>query len=126
MNKYVEEILIEIDRQAKKSDVSLIRLEGIDTPVIYKQICEYLNQSNKYNLSAKLSIEKYYKFKESKLDSFKYALEYLEDNNLIDLDGAMTRIRNSSVEFLENDKKTIILLMGTELVLDKGGLADFY
>ncbi|MBS6022526.1 MAG: ATP-binding protein [Paeniclostridium sordellii] len=126
MNKYVEEIVFEIEKQAKKGELSLIRIEGIDTPIIYKEVCEYLNKSNKYNLIAKLSIEKYDKFEDRKLPTWQYAIDYLKDNEYIDLDGSMTKIRNSSVDFLSNNKKTIILLMGTELVLDKGGLADFY
>lgn len=126
MNKYVEEILFEIEKQAKKGKLSLIRIEGIDTPIIYKEVCEYLSKSNKFNLIAKLSIEKYNKFREKESLSWKYVLDYLKDNNYIDEDGSMTKIRNSSVEFLDKSKKTIILLMGTELVLDKGGLADFY
>ena len=124
MNKYVEEILFEIEKQAKKGSLSLIRIEGIDTPIIYKEVCSYLN--SKYNLVAKLSLEKYKKFEEKGSQSFKYAIEYLKDNDYIDTDGSMTKIRNSSVDFLDNNKKTIVLLMGTELVLDKGGLADFY
>lgn len=126
MNKYVEEILFEIEKQAKKGSLSLIRIEGIDTPIIYKSVCEYLKNVNKYNLIAKLSIEKYKKFEDKENLNWKYALDYLRDNNYIDFDGSMTKIRNSSVDFLDNGKKTIILLMGTEMVLDKGGLADFY
>ncbi len=126
MNKYVEEILFEIEKQAKKGNLSLIRIEGIDTPIIYKSICEYLNKSSKYNLIAKLSIEKFKKFEEKQNPNWKYALDYLKENEYIDFDGSMTKIRNSSVDFLDNGKKTIVLLMGTELVLDKGGLADFY
>lgn len=126
MNKYVEEILFEIEKQAKRGDLSLIRIEGIDTPIIYKQICEYLKNTNKYNLTAKLSIEKYNKFEEDKEKNWQYALDYLKENNFVDFDGSMTKIRNSSVNFLDDTKKALILLMGTELVLDKGGLADFY
>lgn len=126
MNKYVEEILLEIEKQAKKSEVSLIRLEGIDTPIIYEGICKYLSNSNKYNFIAKLSIEKLRKFEEKNYIEWENSIEYLKSNNFVDFKGAITNIRNSSIDYIGGNQKTIILLMGTELVLDKGSLADFY
>lgn len=126
MNKYLEEILTEIEKKSKKGNVNIIRIEGIDSPVIYSDICRNLNKKDEYNLIAKLSIEKLKKFKEKNNNYYDSAINYLEENNYIDYDGSMTKIRNDSVNYITNTKKTIILLMGTELVLDTGGLEDFY
>ena len=42
LNKYAQEILKEIKKQSKKSKVSMLRIEGIDSPIIYKYICDSL------------------------------------------------------------------------------------
>lgn len=126
MNKYVSEILKEIKSNVGKNEISLIRLEGIDNPSIYRGICEHLNSIRDYNLIAKLSIDKLKKFEDRNEPKWRNSISYLKDNNYIDTDGTMTKIRNSSIDYFDIDKKTVILLMGTEEVEDKGGLADFY
>lgn len=126
MNKYAEEIYNEIKKQSDKSKVSLLRIEGIDSPVIYVEICKRILVDNNIKLIAKLSDEKLQKFKEKNKANYNQAINYLKEHDFIENDDPMTKIRNSSVDYMNEDKKTIILLMGTELVLDKGGLADFY
>ena len=126
LNKYAEEIYNEIRKQSDKSKVSLLRIEGIDSPIIYMEICKRILAESNINLIAKLSDEKLQKFKEKNNTSYNQAINYLKEHDFIENDDPMTKIRNSSVDYMNENKKTIILLMGTELVLDKGGLADFY
>ena len=127
MSSYINQIENEIERQvSKNNDLSIIRLEGFDSPLIYKEICSYFKNTSLLNLHAKLSKEKYEEFKNEDDPLYYKSLEFLEKNNYIDLDGAMTRWRNNSTEVESHYKKTLILLMGTEVVPDKGGLADFY
>lgn len=126
MNKYAEEIFKEVKKQSDKSKVSLLRIEGIDSPIIYMEICKKILSNSNINLIAKLSDEKLEKFKEKNDSNYNQAINYLREHNFIENDDPMTKIRNSIVDYMNEDKKTIVLLMGTELVLDKGGLADFY
>lgn len=127
MSSYINQIENEIERQiSKNNDLSIIRLEGFDSPLIYKEICSYFKNTSLLNLHAKLSKEKYEEFKNEDDPLYYKSLEFLEKNDYIDLDGSMTRWRNNSTEVESQYKKTLILLMGTEVVPDKGGLADFY
>ena len=126
LNKYAEEIFKEVKKQSDKSKVSLLRIEGLDSPIIYMEICKKILSNSNINLIAKLSDEKLEKFKEKNDSNYNQAINYLREHNFIENDDPMTKIRNSIVDYMNEDKKTIVLLMGTELVLDKGGLADFY
>lgn len=128
MSKYIDEIINLIEMQSNKADnISIIRLEGFENPIIYMEICKYFKLSTKINLEAKLSRERYLEFKEANNYNWILALRNLEDNHFIDDEGTMTRLRNKSTELRkEDDIKNLVILMGTELVEDKGGLADFY
>ena len=43
MRKYIDEIVHLIEVQSNKADsVTIIRLEGFENPIIYKEICKYL------------------------------------------------------------------------------------
>lgn len=127
MNKYINEIERLIELQINKSKgVTIIRLDGMESPVIYREVCKTLFNSG-IDLKAKLSKAKYEEFKKENNNEWLNAIRYLENKNFIDLDDTMTRWRNSSTELESTlSKKTLILLMGTEMVDDKGGLEDFY
>ena len=126
MRSYINQIENEIELQiSKNDDLAIIRVEGFDSPIIYKEICSYFKNTTLVDLHAKLSKEKYEEFKNTNQSQYYKAIEFLEESNYIDFEGAMTRWRNNSTE-VDSNKKTLVLLMGTEVVPDKGGLADFY
>ena len=128
MKKYLDEIIHLIDLQKNKSEnITIVRLEGFENPIIYKEVCKYFKAMSKVNLHAKLSREKYLEFKEAANNDWSIAINFLENNNFVDYEGAMTKWRNNSAD-IGNDgvTKNLVLLMGTESVPDKGGLADFY
>lgn len=128
MRKYIDEIVHLIEVQSNKADsVTIIRLEGFENPIIYKEICKYLKLYSKINLKAKLAKEKYEEYKAANNDSWIQSIKFLEDNDYVDFDGAMTKWRNNSTEIEKVDGiRNLVLLMATEVVPDKGGLADFY
>nr|WP_302595611.1 DUF87 domain-containing protein [uncultured Cellulosilyticum sp.] len=127
MNTYINAIVAMIEDQINSYDINLIRLEGIESPIIYEGICKELkvHYADKVDITAKLSVEKFNSFRQNTNEHWQRSLDYLEKNNLVDVDNAMTRWRNSVVENSGN-KVTLVLLMGTEAVQDKGGLGDFY
>ncbi|MGG7209718.1 type IV secretion system DNA-binding domain-containing protein [Clostridium baratii] len=124
MRYFIDSIENEIEKHIQNGKTNLIRLEGIEDPTIYKEVCKYFKNSTK-SFEAKLSREKYDDFKSESKSSWKEALHYLDINGFVDKEGAMTKWRNSVASTNEDSTKTI-LLMGTELVQDKGGLADFF
>jgi len=128
MRKYIDEIVYLIESQSNKSDsVTIIRLEGFENPIIYKEICKYFKAISKIKLNAKLSKEKYEEFKEANINNWLQSIKFLEENDFVDFEGAMTKWRNNSTEIEKEDNiKNLVLLMATEAVPDKGGLADFY
>ena len=128
MRKYIDEIVHLIEVQSNKADsVTIIRLEGFENPIIYKEICKYLKSHSKINLNAKLAKEKYDEYKAANNNSWIQSIKFLEENDYIDFEGAMTKWRNNSTEIEKVDSvKNLVLLMATEAVPDKGGLADFY
>jgi DNA phosphorothioation-dependent restriction protein DptH len=129
MKTYIDSILHEIFLQNKSNSVSLIRFEGINNPIIYMEVCKYLkNTLIDTEFIAKLSKEKYDFFNLDGKSEWKPALDFLISNDYVDNNGAMTAWRNNTSELVDEvkDRKVIVLLMGTESVPDKGGLADFY
>ena len=128
MKKYIDEIVHLIELQSNKSNsVTIIRLEGFENPIIYKEICKYFKANSKIELNAKLAKEKYDEYKESNNNNWIQSIRFLEENNYIDFEGAMTKWRNNSAEMEKNNNtKNLVLLMATEVVPDKGGLSDFY
>ncbi|MBL4935569.1 ATP-binding protein [Clostridium sp. YIM B02515] len=129
MKKYIDSIEHEILLQNKSNSVSLIRLEGINTPVIYMEICKYLkNNLRDTEFIAKLAKEKFDDFNAQSRNEWKQSIDFLVKNDYVDSDGAMTAWRNNTSDLVATyqGKKVIVLLMGTESVPDKGGLADFY
>lgn len=128
MRKYIDEIVHLIEVQSNRADsVAIIRLEGFENPIIYKEICKYLKSHSNIKLKAKLAKEKYDEYKAANNNSWIQSIKFLEENDYVDFDGAMTKWRNSSTEIEKVDSvKNLVLLMATEAVPDKGGLADFY
>lgn len=127
MYKFIQSIIHEIENEIRGNTTSLVRVEGIESPIVYKKICEYFNDKFQGTglFKAKLSKEKYEQFQSDNRPEYKKALEELKKNEYVDLDGAMTKWRNEAAN-MKTDIRALILLMGTEAVQDTGGLADFY
>lgn len=129
MKYFINSIEDEIEKQEQKKQINLIKLEGIESPIIYKEICKYFKNSN-LDFEAKLSREKFEEFKKEYNNNDELeileSIKFLENNNFVDFDGAMTKWRNGIATDNKNATTKLVLLMGTELVQDKGGLADFY
>ncbi len=125
--RYVDEIVSQIEKQLDHmEDYALIKLENFQSPGLYFDLCkkvEELLKDSQVNLIAKLSREKYLEWKKDL--SFHRDIELLNENGYVEVDGSLTKWRNENFLSIENEK-TFVLLMGTELVVDTGGLADFY
>lgn len=130
MNSYINEIEHLIELQIRKSinnQVVIIRMEGFDSPILYKEVCKYFIASSMVELQGKLSKEKFEEFKEKNKNEWVKSIEFFKANELVDNEGSMTRWRNSSTEIIKDiNQKYLVLLMGTEKIQDKGGLSDFY
>lgn len=120
---FVAEICKQIEQSA--SNKVLICLNCIDNAEIYCDICSTLQSyadKNDIQMTAKLAKKKYEEFNDKSEDK-PYA-QMLQNHGWIDFEDKMTYYRN---QFLDRSDKTyLVLLMGTEAVEDKGGLADFY
>lgn len=128
MKKYIDEIENLIELQLKKiKGIAFIKLEGFESPYIYKEVCKYFKNSSKVKLEAKMSKEKYEEFENEAKKDWETSISFLKENGYVNFDSTMTDIRNSIVNIEKtNENYNLILLMGTEAVEDKGGLADFY
>ena len=58
MKYFINSIEHEIEKQEQKNQINLIKWEGIESPIIYKEICKYFKNSN-LDFEAKLSREKF-------------------------------------------------------------------
>ncbi|MGL5149707.1 MAG: hypothetical protein ACRC7N_03925, partial [Clostridium sp.] len=128
MSKYIDQIIHLVETQTNKADnIAIIRLEGFENPNIYKEVCKHFKASKNINITAKLSKEKYNEFKNANNPEYDSAMTFLDTNKFVDYDGAMTKWRNKSTELEKvSGIRNLVLLMGTESVEDKGGLADFF
>lgn len=128
MRKYLELLANEIYKVIINSENPiLIKLEGFENPIIYKELVDNFFKEprfKKFNIYAKLSYEKYMEFKANK--EFDYYTEYLMSGGYVLDNESMTKIRNSISNYVYKNDKNVYILMGTELIQDKGGLADFY
>lgn len=124
MKSYINELINIIEDNVKKSSnrSSFFRLDHFTHPKVYLNICKYFKEyadRNHLNFIGKMAKEKYDYFKESGL--YGNILDELKDGNFVSDGEQLTKWRNTFAE-----EKGIVILMGTESVQDKGGLADFY
>jgi len=104
------------------AETTIIRLDYMPHPKIYLEVCRKLDKimkSKGSRFTARLSKEKYIEFQTN--PDFIPLLNQLKEEGYVDTEGRMTYWRNSI-----SDESGIVLLMGTEVVEDRGGLADFY
>lgn len=126
MRAYIKLLLEVVDNQLNSGNgFNLLKFESFTTPNIYFKICEHYYSKYKeceINFIAKLSKDKYEIWKED--ESFIPYLNKLDNLGYIEKEDSLTKWRNTS--FLVNDTNSIVFLMGTEAVEDKGGLEEFY
>jgi len=121
MKYLVREIVRSIRANAPDTaQTSIIRVDHMPHPGIYLEVCRQLRQLKGDLFQPHLSLEKYAEFQRSD-PTYQPILNQLLQEGYVDNDGRMTYWRNSSAE-----TSGLILLMGTEAVDDRGGLADFY
>lgn len=119
MQTYVNELIkIVNEKNNEVQNASFFRIDHISHPAIYLELANSL-KLNDDQVIIKLSQEKYEEFIQE--NKFSSVLHQLKERDFISDSQRLTKWRNTFAE----EKKTIILL-GTESVQDKGGLADFY
>lgn len=124
MISYINELISIIEDKLKENQYksSFFRLDHFNHPKIYLDICSYFKEYGKrHNIkfTAKVAKEKYEFFYET--EQFQTILAELKEENFVSDGEQMTKWRNTFAE-----EKGIVIIMGTESVQDKGGLADFY
>lgn len=131
MKPYIQIVKEIIQRQIDKSnDFTLIKIENFTNPEVYLQICDSFEKSLKSNnikFIGKLSEEKYKYW--IKNNYFIDILSIMNKQGFVSDKDRLTKWRN--IDFnggtaTNNEKRTVIFLMGTEVVEDQGGLEDFY
>jgi DNA helicase HerA-like ATPase len=124
MRAYISEIINLIQEKIKqnKSDSHLFKLEHFTHPLIYLEVAEYFRKvadANNLKFNAKLSSTKFEEYE--KVEEYGWICEKFKEKGYVDHYSEMTKWRNSIAE-----EKGIIFLLATEMVIDRGGLADFY
>lgn len=114
MNQFTQSIDVE-----KDPSKILIKIENFSDIEVYYEICKIFKEiciHSNVNFIAKLSKERYEMESENS-----FIIKDMLLNNWIEKTETLTRWRN-----IDTQNKTLILLMGSELIQDKGGLHDFY
>lgn len=119
MQTYVEELIrILNEKNSEAQNASFFRIDHISNPAIYLKLANSLKKNND-QMIIKLSQEKYEEFIQE--NKFGAVLDQLKQKDFVSDSQRLTKWRNTFAE-----KKKTIILLGTESVQDKGGLADFY
>ncbi len=122
--KYLVDAIVSavLDNAPHGAETCMLRLDYMPDPNVYLEVCRKLKkrlQQRALDFVAKLSRERYAQL--AKVSEFSPALHALKNEGFVDVDGRMTFWRNNAA-----DSSGLVLLMGTESVEDRGGLADFY
>ena len=140
MKQLVTVLFREIIKEIELFRSNIVRIEGIDNPLIYQDICERLDSYQAVDeFIPKITREKYIAFSEAGKSEWSQALSYLHQGrngifltkisndyaeaSFVDFNNAITKWRNESANH-DARRTTLILLMGTEVAQDPGGLAD--
>lgn len=140
MKQLIKVLSESVLNQLEKNKSNIVRIEGIDSPVIYQGVCEKIKQATTVQrFIPKLTCEKYAKFVDAHKEAWLPAITYLHqgdnaayeqspstvyaEKSYVDFSNAITKWRNESV-IAADSETTLILLMGTEDAPDTGGLAD--
>lgn len=108
----------------RNSDKQVIRVDGFEDLGLYLRLCENVSSfclDQRKTLVAKLSNSKFAQF----VSTGKWQTEIykMTENGWVDEDDHMTSYRNM---LPDPNKKLVVLLLGTDMVDDKGGLTDFF
>lgn len=140
MKQLVRVLYQKILEEVQPGQSNIVRLEGIDHPIIYQELCKkLLARPSIEQFIPKLAREKYAEFLKAGRAEWGHALAFLHQGgnssfssdlteqyaaaSYVDFNNAMTKWRNESANYADG-KTTLILLMGTEAAQDTGGLAD--
>ena len=124
MKKYVKTIETLISRQIVSGKTNLIRIEGVEYPLVYQALYKMLKNKYAENLHAALSVEKFSQFMGAATPETSPVLHWFVDQGLVLENDTLTWMRNQAANE-QADKTSVYLLMGTEAVQDRGGLEDF-
>ncbi len=137
MRQLISVITKHIIKQLKPGEINMVRLESFDDPIIYKSVCEQINQSGMVqHFVAKITLEKYEQFISANNSRWTSSLMYLHQGNnpvysekreypydnlsYVDFDQAITKWRNESPN-MPSGATSLILLMGTDAAPDDAG-----
>ncbi|MGL6154113.1 MAG: FtsK/SpoIIIE domain-containing protein [Cetobacterium sp.] len=115
------ETLIKEQLSDKLKSNTLIRLENFNSLDLYFQLAKEMEtyaKENNLELIIKLSKNKFNHLKDTSSD---FLINKFLEKDWVDLHNQMTLWRNQILE-----KSSLILLLGTEEIEDRGGLEDFY
>ena len=105
-------------------DKQVIRVDGFENLGLYLRLCEKVAAlciKRGYTLVAKLSRSKFLQLQAT--GKWPAEAVRMQQQNWIDMEDHMTVFRNM---LPANGKKLVVLMLGTDLVQDKGGLNDFF
>lgn len=124
MKQLAEYIFHDIDRNLKDSEKQVVRVDGFEDLGVYLHLCQRVEKlclEQGRTLVAKLSRKKFEQFK--KKGQWSIELTLMQEKGWVDEEDHMTSYRNM---LPVNGKKLLVLLLGTDMVDDKGGLNDFF
>lgn len=124
MRKYTENMLSLIAKQIVPGKTNLIRIEGVESPLVYQSIVKALTNRFAEDLHAALSGEKYAQFRENAGSAGNAVLDWFVSEGIVLSHDTLTYMRNKAANEPTNHT-SIYLLMGAEAVQDRGGLEDF-
>lgn len=124
MKKYVKTIETLISRQIVSGKTNLIRIEGVEYPLVYQALYKMLKNKYAENLHAALSVEKFSQFMDAATPETSPVLHWFVNQGLVLENDTLTWMRNQAANE-QADKTSVYLLMGAEAVQDRGGLEDF-
>lgn len=141
MRQLVQYLSNQIRPRIIRSKTNIIRLENFDDPSVYWSLCKQFSKDNDIDtFIAKLTQQKYDFFCSQGKPEWQITLQLLHqgsnlvfsplasseeyvDSSYVDFGNAITKWRNEAANFADG-KTSLVLLMGTELAPDTGGLAD--
>uniref|UniRef100_UPI0026EF378C hypothetical protein n=1 Tax=Alkalibaculum bacchi TaxID=645887 RepID=UPI0026EF378C len=115
-----------INQAPQEASKTMLRIDGFEDVKIYDLFCKEISQyceENNINLIAKLSYPKYLEFENSKSPNSAPSITSMKQNGWIDKDDSLTQYRNL---LPKENEKLLVVMMGTEIIEDKGGIHDIY
>lgn len=114
----IDTILNQLDQM--ESNKLMIRIENFDNAKLYWEIYQYFYEEcvkRQITYEAKITLQAWERLK----NRYPYETKQLENNGVVDTKNRITYYRNEVME-----KKTVLLLFGTEYAEDKAGLNELF